>query len=107
MLSAPAAPLDRCVTHDRRVEEPGHGAFHLCQRLSQKEATSIPGASSPMEAMPPSCPSWACSLRWRPAQAMPRPAAEDLVDQLRIMIDAIGADGGLSITLAAMVLLCG
>ncbi len=32
--------------------------------------------------------------------------SEDLVDQLRIMIDAIGADGGLRITPAAMVRLC-
>ena len=31
---------------------------------------------------------------------------EDLVDQLRIMIDAIGADGALRITPAAMVRLC-
>jgi hypothetical protein len=33
--------------------------------------------------------------------------SEDLVDQLRIMIDAIGADGELRITPAAMVRLCG
>lgn len=33
--------------------------------------------------------------------------SEDLVDQLRSMIDAIGADGGLRITPAAMVRLCG
>ena len=33
--------------------------------------------------------------------------SEDLVDQLRIMIDAIGTDGGLRITPAAMVRLCG
>ncbi|WP_242098166.1 hypothetical protein [Sphingomonas sp. CROZ-RG-20F-R02-07] len=32
--------------------------------------------------------------------------SEDLVDQLHIMIDAIGADGGLRITPAAMVRLC-
>lgn len=32
--------------------------------------------------------------------------SEDLVDQLRIMIDAINADGGLRITPAAMVRLC-
>ena len=32
--------------------------------------------------------------------------SEDLVLQLRIMIDAIGADGGLRITPAAMVRLC-
>jgi hypothetical protein len=33
--------------------------------------------------------------------------SEDLVVQLRIMIDAIGAGGGLRITPAAMVRLCG
>ena len=32
--------------------------------------------------------------------------SDDLVDQLRIMVDAIGADGGLRITPAAMVRLC-
>ncbi len=32
--------------------------------------------------------------------------SEDLVDQLRIMVDAIGADGVLRITPAAMVRLC-
>ena len=32
--------------------------------------------------------------------------SEELVDQLRIMVDAIGADGGLRITPAAMVRLC-
>jgi hypothetical protein len=32
--------------------------------------------------------------------------SDDLADQLRIMVDAIGADGGLRITPAAMVRLC-
>ena len=32
--------------------------------------------------------------------------SEDLVDQLRIMVDAIGADGALRITPAAIVRLC-
>jgi hypothetical protein len=38
-------------------------------------ADVILGASSPMEAMPLSCPSRACSLTSRPARAMPRPGA--------------------------------
>ncbi|WP_354288605.1 hypothetical protein [Sphingomonas sp. UYEF23] len=32
--------------------------------------------------------------------------SEDLVDQIRIIVDAIGADGALRITPAAMVRLC-
>ncbi len=74
------------------MEEPRYGASHLCQRLSLKVWTSILGALSRMAAMPPSCPSRACSRKLRRA-GYAATRSEDLVDQIRIMVDAIGADG--------------
>ena len=83
----------RCVAYDRRVEEPRYGASHLCQRLSLEVWTSILGALSRMAAMPPSCPSRACSLRWQRARARPRPGVRIWSTSFRIMVDANGADG--------------
>ncbi len=62
----------RCVAYDRRVEEPRYGASHVYQRLSLKVRTSILGALSLMATLPPSCPSRACSCKWRRARAMPQ-----------------------------------
>ena len=63
------------------------------QRLSLKVRTSILGALSSMAALPPPCPSRACSRKLRLARAMPRPGARIWSIRLRIMVDAIGADG--------------
>lgn len=40
---------------------------------SPRERTSILGVLSPIERMPPSLPSLACSRMWRPSRALPRP----------------------------------
>ena len=63
------------------------------QRLSLKARTSILNALSSMAALPPPCPSRACSRKLRRARAMPRPGARIRSTSLRIMVDAIGADG--------------
>ncbi len=65
----------RCVAYDRRMEEPRYGASHVCPRLSLKVRTSILGALSSMAALPPPCPSRACSRKPRRARAIPRPGA--------------------------------
>jgi hypothetical protein len=74
--------------------------------LSLKVRTSILGALSRMAAMPPSCPSRACSCEVTACAGYAATRREDLVDSLRIMVDAIGADGGLRVTPAATVRLC-
>ena len=78
----------------------------LTSARSLKVRTSILGALSPMAAMPPSCPSRACSCEVAACAGYAATRSEDLVDQIRIMVDAIGADGALRITPAAMVRLC-
>ena len=62
------------------------------QRLSLKVWTSRLSALSRMAAMPPSCPSRACSCEVTACAGYAATRSEDLVDQLRIMVDAIGAD---------------
>ena len=96
----------RCVAYDRRVEEPRYGASPLMSALVAEGAEvdpwrfvpdggdasvlPVPGVFSEVAA----CAGYAATR------------SEDLVDQLHIMIDAIGADGALRITPAAMVRLC-
>ena len=95
----------RCVSYGRRVEEPRYGASHLCQLVAEGVAVDpwrfvsdggdasvlpVPGLFSQAAA----CAGYAATR------------CEDLVDQLRIMIDAIGADGAPTDHPAAMVRLC-
>jgi hypothetical protein len=73
---------------------------------SQKVPASILGVSPLMEPIPPSSPSLACSPMWPCSRVMPRHGARIGSTSLRIMINAISADGGLLIAPAAMVRLC-
>ncbi len=68
-------------------------SMHLRQRLSVKVRTSILGVLSRMAAMPPSCPSRACSCEVAACAGYAATRSKDLVDSLQIMVDAIGADG--------------
>ena len=93
MSSARGRSACRCVAYDRRVEEPRYGASHLGQRLSLKVRTSILGAVSRMAAMPFVLPVPGLFSQVAACAGYAATRSEDLVDSLRIMVDAIGADG--------------
>jgi len=94
MSSTPAAPVCRCVAYDRRVEEPRHGATRLCRRWSLKARTSILGALSAGGGDDSALPAPGVFSVVVTCAGYAATRSEDLVDQIYIMVDAIGADGG-------------
>jgi len=80
------------VAYDRRVEEPRHGATHLCQRLPLVVRTSILGALSAGGGDDSALPAPGVFSEVAACAGYAATRSEDLVDQIRIMVDAIGAD---------------
>ncbi len=70
-------PLRLSMRHTRptggRASTREHPTYvSACRRRSRRRSLAL---RPRVEPMPPSCPFRACSLGWRPAQAMPRPGA--------------------------------